>query len=289
MVIVQLKGGLGNQMFQYAIGRRMADYHNTILAIDNTYYEKQKEYVTPRKYELDCFSFSKRIATRDEISRIKSSRPGFLDDIFKHVIPRACNVYKERNQNFDKQVFLTSTNVYLKGYWQSEKYFHDIESIIRGDFTFIESPLDDALKVVNEIQKNNSLSIHFRRTDYIGKDVEKICTLKYYKNAIEYISSHITDLQIYLFSDDINWVKENIRFDFPTTYIDEKYTQGKGWRDMQLMRMCKHNITANSSFSWWAAWLNANPQKIVVTPTKWNFLKDINAIVPENWIKIKSI
>ena len=183
-------------------------------------------------------------------------------------------------------MILAPENVYIRGYWQNEKYFKDIGPIIRKEFTFKYRLDKTALSLVRKIEATNSVSLHFRRTDYVGKEVEKVCQHSYYYKALAIISHKISNPHLFIFSDDIQWVKENFFTGFPATYVDDTYTSGEGWKDMLLMSKCKHNIIANSSFSWWGAWLNPNHEKIIVTPGEWNFKKNINSIVPEKWNKV---
>ncbi|MBN1182989.1 MAG: alpha-1,2-fucosyltransferase [Bacteroidales bacterium] len=283
MIIVQLTGGLGNQMFQYAFGRGMAHFHNTSLKMDVNYFANQGPHVTPRAYELGVFNLDQSFASKEEIATIQKKYPLWLQKSIGKLLPRFRAIFKEKNDNYTKSVFFTLNNVYFKGYWQNEKYFKNIESLIREDFTFKNPLPEEALSLAKIIDSNTSVSIHIRRTDYLNKTVGKVCTPEYYKKAIRYIVQKTGEIFLFVFSDDIEWTKENMLFDFPTTYIDKKYTGNVGWIDLYLMSRCKHNIIANSSFSWWAAWLNANPDKIVVTPNEWNYKKNIHSIIPSCW------
>ena len=286
MIIVQLTGGLGNQMFQYALGRSLAHHHNSLLKMDITYYNSQGPNVIPRTYELDCFNINQSFASREEISFIKNQKSGWLQKTLGKISPTYLSVYKEKNNSYNIKVFSTSNNIYLKGYWQNEKYFKNIETLIREEYAFKHSLSPKAKSLLKEIETGSSVSIHIRRTDYIGKAVEKVCSKEYYNKAIQHIAGQIDNIQLYIFSDDIDWAKSNLEFSHPTTFVDKYYTENISWIDMQLMSKCKHCIIANSTFSWWAAWLNNNPDKIVVAPNEWNFKKDIKEIIPSEWITI---
>ena len=286
MIIVQLKGGLGNQMFQYAFGRSMALFHNTSLKIDVNYFENQDPGVTPRKYELDVFDLKQSYATNKEIQSIQQQYPNWIQKSIGKLLPRFRPVFKEKNEKYIKSIFFALNNVYFKGYWQNEKYFKNIEILIREEFSFKHPLSQKAKSLLEEIGSNESVSLHIRRTDYIGKAVGEVCTPGYYKKAIQHIEDLKNNIRLYVFSDDIEWVRSNLAFSHPTIFVDKTYTENIDWMDMQLMSKCKHNIIANSSFSWWAAWLNDNPKKIVIAPNEWNFKKNINDIIPPEWITI---
>jgi hypothetical protein len=177
------------------------------------------------------------------------------------------------------------------GYWQSSKYFSDYEKEIREDFQFIK-PLDRKnLSVLKKIEKTSSASIHIRRGDYVSNSkinkVHGTCSITYYRKAINHLKRKFPNSAFFVFSDDPNWVKENIKIN-NATYVD--WNQGKNsYKDMQLMSRCKHNIIANSSFSWWGAWLNCNPKKIIIAPKIW-FNDPIaqeksKELIPKTWIR----
>jgi hypothetical protein len=173
-------------------------------------------------------------------------------------------------------IWPAGTDVFYKGYWQSPKYFDFVADEIRRDFRIALKLLPDDSRLLSDIQSCESVSVHFRRTDYLNSPNEK--GLAYYRQALEELKRRVKNPHLFAFSDDIEWVKENFRPDAPVTYVDGVRDQGV---DLELMRNCKHNIIANSSFSWWGAWLNENPQKIVLTPKKPSCNRDI---YPDNWI-----
>ena len=150
-------------------------------------------------------------------------------------------------------------------------------------------PFDEENQLIlDKILETNSVSLHIRRGDYVSLDyvnkIHGVCALDYYKRAIEYITKRVNPPHFFLFSDDIDWVVENLKMEHPFTVVD--INKGKGWLDMNLMKQCKHNIIANSSFSWWGAWLNENPQKIIIAPEKWTARKQKCDIVPLGWVKL---
>ena len=180
---------------------------------------------------------------------------------------------------------------YFSGYWQTEKYFLPIEDKIRLAFKFDLKKVNDRTNsLLLEMKPQNAVSIHIRRGDYEydlnAKEVlGGICDMEFYKKSIHYICEKNKDPFFYIFSDDCEWVMEHFSFLLNSSIVDWN-KKADSWQDMMLMSQCKHNIIANSSFSWWGAWLNSNPQKIVIAPSKWFNNFDALDIVPESWIRI---
>lgn len=274
MIITKLSGGLGNQMFQYALGRVLAIKNHAKLVLDLSGYKNQAAIDTPRQYELGIFN----------IQAAKYSR-----NIFNFLRPR--KLISENSHSFDPAILKLKGNLHLVGYWQSEKYFAEYADIIRQDFTYNTSPAGKNKKLLHDISKSNSVSIHIRRGDYIKipstNQFHGTCGLEYYQSAVKIIKQKVKNPIFYIFSDDINWCKNNLNIIGKTVYID--HNQGaKSWEDMRLMSYCKHNIIANSSFSWWGAWLNNNPKKIIIAPRQWFNDQSIDTkdLLPATWIKM---
>ena len=284
--IVKFNGGLGNQMFQYAFAKAVENKLNCEVLFDYSFFEdvKKCDNVTTREYELNTFGVNCTAATSEDLSKIKMPKgslqkrlPKFFGVNFKR--EKYARVF---NKNMIKPYFYC-----WEGYFQNEKYFKHLRSELLKDFT-LKAPLDDAnLHLLNEIKKSNSVSLHVRRGDYVTLDyVNKLqgtCTLDYYKSAIKYIAERVENPHFFLFSDDIEWVIENLKLQHKYTAVN--INQGKGYFDLELMKNCKHNIIANSSFSWWGAWLNQNPEKIVIAPKNWTVKKEKCDIVPKDWVK----
>lgn len=262
MITVRLKGGLGNQMFQYALGRVLATKHNTDLFLDLNYF-KNKNF-TPREYNLDQFNIKAQIIEKSKIPLLLKF---FLPSIKK---------------------FNWNGNIYLDGYFQSEKYFKEYTEVIRKDFTLKNSPAQNIQILAEEIKKANSVCIHVRRGDYVGNKFHEVVNNEYYVKGIEYIKNHAPIDKIYIFSDDIEWCKNNISFELPTMFVGPEYAGEKGEGHMFLMSKCKNFIIANSSFSWWAAWLSNNEEKIVICPKQWfpDASRDTKDLIPKEWIRI---
>lgn len=177
-----------------------------------------------------------------------------------------------------------------KGYWQSEKYFRNIEQTIRQDLTLKEKQNETFNNILLQIESCTSISLHIRRTDYLiskHRQIYNICSKEYYEQALKIITNKVSDRsKLFVFSDDINWVKNNLTFSVPTIFVSDNGF--KDYQDLILMSTCKHNITANSTLSWWGAWLNGNKGKIVITPEKWylNSKIDNKDLIPETWIRV---
>jgi len=284
MIITNIKAGLGNQLFQYALGRKLALKNNETLKLDISGYPKQ----TLRKYGLSVFNIEENIADDQEVKRLKYPL-GILSMVwrrFSFKILRRHHVGWEPNtlKSLEKK-----KNFYLDGFWQSYKYFDDVADTIRRDFT-LKEPLEKISPELNEkIKGTNSISLHIRRSDYLNPKVQKqfgSCSLNYYAQAIKIISGKIPDPVFFVFSDDPTWVKENLKLEFPMVAVSDY--QLKDFQEMTAMSLCKHNIIANSSFSWWGAWMNANPDKIVISPDKWfnDGSLNIDDLIPASWTRI---
>lgn len=295
MVITQLLGGLGNQMFQYAVARRIAEKNNAELKLDISALNNFKE-GTPRKYNLHAFDIADNFATEDEIATMKKRGDSFFS-LAKKKLGLRISSYEgksfvaEKHCHFDPEVLNLGDNVYLQGYWQSEKYFSDIEDIIRKDFAFKISPTESNQKMMDEIKSQNLASLHIRRGDYVSdqktNQYHGICSLDYYARGAKLIAERNQNIRFLIFSDDIAWVKENLRLNYPMTFVDINDDE-HNYEDMRLMSLCRNNIIANSSFSWWGAWLNQNPEKIVIAPKRWfsDTNIDTSDLIPEKWIRI---
>lgn len=281
MIIVKLAGGLGNQLFQYAIGYNLAYKNNTGLLLDISAFNSCKL----RNYELSVFNIQENFASLSDINKFKPKK------ILKFYTIKNKKHIKQKGTSFDSKILELKGDLYLDGYWQSEKFFKEVEKQIREDFSFKIASEQLNKQISTKITMDNSISIHVRRGDYITNtktnSVHGICSLDYYSKSVKYITNKVENSHFLIFSDDINWVKENLDIPFPKTYVDWNNSD-KAYEDLRLMSLCKHNIIANSTFSWWGAWLNNNPDKIVIAPRKWFNDSKIDAadIIPESWVKL---
>lgn len=289
MIISKLIGGLGNQMFQYAAGRSLADKNNTLLKLDISEFEDYKLW----PYSLRHFNITENLASRKEINKLTRPHPTLSEMISNAVFHRPLSknpsLIEENGLQFHKEVLELGDNVYLDGYWQSENYFLPIEGIIRNEFTLKSSPAGINFQHLEQIRNANSISIHIRRGDFVTDPrtnaAHGLCSLEYYKKSIEYIADHVAAPHFFMFSDDIKWASENIKIPFETSFVDNN-DKHHGYEDLRLMSNCKHNIVANSSFGWWGAWLNNNKNKIVIAPKKWfQSVYNDKDVVPDKWLR----
>lgn len=291
MIITKLQGGLGNQMFQYAIGRRLAIRQNTELTLDLTFFDNPG-HTTYRKFDLSFFNIKSRPASNQEIYHLskRKIKNKFIKFLYNTIYNKKSHILEDRF-DFNENILDLRDNVYLEGYWQTEKYFKDIEDIIRNDFKPAKSLSIETQKLAKKITGCNSLSVHIRRGDYISNkkfnSIFGTCDLDYYHEALSIIVKKVKNqnISIFVFSDDINWAKNNFKTKHETYFMDNpKITAPE---EMILMGLCKNNIIANSSFSWWGAWLNNNKEKIIVAPQKWfnDTSKNTKDLIPTRWLK----
>lgn len=268
MVIVQLSGGLGNQMFEYALYLKLRSMGKEVKIDDVTCYQD----AGARPLQLDVFGLKYEKATEDEYRIMTDSYPGLVHKLRRKLTGRKNLSYREKDVNFDPEV-LNKDPALLEGCFQTEKYFKDIESKVREAYRFKDLKLSEEFQNLADEMKNHpaSVSVHIRRGDYLAARYkalyEGICDELYYQEAIARIKKTYPDAKFYLFSNDPEWVKEHFRGDEFT--VVEGTTEDTGYIDLYLMSRCRHNIIANSSFSWWGAWLNENPDKLVIAPEKW--------------------
>jgi len=296
MIIVKLMGGIGNQMFQYAAARRLAHIHDTPLKLDLSWFSSVAATETVRNYELDTFAIKKDLAMPEEVEKLKTNNENRVYKLGRRFVNAIAPFYqetfvREKYYHFDPDILKLSSNVYLEGYWHSEKYFKDIEKIIRKEFKVGIEPGEMNRQLAEAIDNTESVSIHVRRGDYVSNPITSqfhgTCTLDYYREAVGKITSQAQHAHFFVFSDDPAWVKENLGLVHPATYLDFNGPD-KAYEDLRLMSLCKHHIIANSSFSWWGAWLGTNHKKIVFAPKRWFNNTKINTmdLLPDSWVKI---
>ncbi|ACT47940.1 alpha-1,2-fucosyltransferase [Methylotenera mobilis] len=288
MLVSRIIGGLGNQMFEYAAARAASLRISVQLKLDLSGFETYDLHA----YGLNNFNIVEDVAKKDDyfigapeslLKKIKKYLRGLIQ----------LESFRESDLSFDSKVLELNDNTYLDGYWQCERYFIDFDKQIRQDFSFKFAP--DALnqRYLELIDSVNAVSVHIRRGDYVSNsttnEIHGVCDLDYYQRAAEFMRARIgpENLHFFVFSDDTDWVKENISFGSDTTFISHN-DAAKNYEDMRLMSACKHHIIANSSFSWWAAWLNPSKQKVVIAPRQWfkSTLLNSDDIVPASWVRL---
>lgn len=288
MKIVNILGGLGNQMFQYALAVALRERQpDRIVRIDPSGF---KGYPLHNGYELRrIFNVDIPEASVMEQMRVYYPLRNYrMWQIGNRLLPlRKSTVKENADMRFTPSVLSDEQSAYYLGYWQTEKYFKDIRPHILEAFRFPSiKPGSRNEAIIDEIGSKNVISVHVRRGDYVKiGNTQGICTLDYYRKALELMKEKTEPEMFLVFSDDISWCRDNIaRFlgDIPAVYVD--WNKGENsFRDMQLMSRCRHNIIANSSFSWWGAWLNSNPDKIVIIPSRWMNGGGWVDIVPDSW------
>ena len=291
MIISNIIGGLGNQMFQYAAARAHSLRLDKALKVDTRDFSKYKLH---QGFELDkLFNVSTEIASGTDLKLILSwQKARIMRRIFRRPqlkFLRHRNYVVEPQFGYWKGVNQLKDNTYLDGYWQSEQYFIEFSDKIRADFTFKLPFSKQNAEIAKYIAQVNAVSLHVRRGDYVSNKKNafiSVCSLDYYRAAIEQTKSQVDKPVFFVFSDDIDWVKSNLVLDKTTVFVSHN-DGSESFNDMRLMSLCKHHIIANSSFSWWGAWLNANPNKIVIAPKQWFASKlDDSDLVPANWLRL---
>lgn len=285
MFVFQFMGGLGNQMFQYAAARALSLKRNIPFKID---FDDPYKFVQ-RKLSLSAFDLTVEKATWLELQKCKPKRK--IEKRLFMLLGKDpdCRLVKEKKDySFDPDFFSCPDGAYLSGFWQTEKYFSDIEDTIRSDFKFTTTASENNLLWLQKINSCIAVSVHVRRGDLVTvAKTNKIfgtITPQYYEQAINTMQQLYSDCVFFFFSDDIEWVKENIKTNYPSHYVDAN-DDDHNYEDLRLMSSCKHHIIANSSFSWWGAWLNPGKEKKVIAPAKWMSTKNISNTdhIPSSW------
>ncbi len=284
-VFVKLQGGLGNQLFQYSAGRAVAIRNNSELLLDTRVYGANRH----RLYSLDHFCIKATIATSLQLPPPRTSRIRY--EVWRN-FGRYPRYVRERGLALNANVLSSGPECYLHGYFQSEGYFADVAKLLRSELTFRAGPVGLNREMMNRIAGENAVALHVRRGDYVstGPEFHPVLGRSYYDAAIACITQQIDRPIIHIFSDCPEWVRENLHFDYPTVIHNHNQDAHRCHEDLRLMSACRHNITANSSFSWWGAWLNPNPKKIVITPKTWfgGRLPPAPDLVPSTWHRIAS-
>jgi hypothetical protein len=287
VILLRLSGGLGNQLFQYAAARHLADLHQTELVLDTYWYAHTPKRDTPRTFELVHYPVRARVATALEAvwcrlhgGRVTRRLP-FLPRRWKH--------FSERRFAFDPVFLQLPDNTYLDGYWQSYRYFEAVAASIRSELVPIAALGEKDSAIANLMHSTQSISIHVRRGDYVSNTTAAahgVCGLDYYHKAVQYMLAKIEHAHFFVFSDDPVWTRENIVLSEDVTYVEHNGAPF-AFQDLRLMSLCKHHIAANSSFSWWGAWLNPAPDKVVVCPMHWFAdSRDTSTLSPADWVRL---
>jgi len=294
-VITHIMGGLGNQMFQYAFGRTLSLHYGVPLkldVLDFIGYEVHNGFEIQRVFDL-----SLDIATESDFYQVMGWRGNRLARKVARRLGYEClrsteMLQQNINSSAMDHIQLAGKNCYLSGCWQSELYFKREEKVIRKDFQFKPPMSVENTKWSELIQNSRSVSLHVRRGDYVSNahthSVHGVCSIEYYNNAINYLVERFEGLTFFVFSDDILWARGNLSIPSASYYIDNNHG-AESYNDMRLMSLCQHHIIANSSFSWWGAWLSESAESShVVAPERWANLQAIalDEICPNNWVRL---
>ena len=292
MIIVKISGGLGNQLFQFSFGKFLSKKLHTKVLYDIQTNKVLNDF-TPRLLNLSFFNIHLDFATKKDIRKMKRFSRGIWERIERIIIlkfPFLNKTYfvESSNHQMISNKYIKD-NCYYEGYWQTYNYLllNDIE--LRKDISLKNSLSKEKIELAKDIVNSESVSIHIRRGDYItikkNNDKYNICSMDYYLRAIVYLEKlYKNKLRFYVFSDDIDWAKSNFK--------DEKFNVMQGnqpGEDIYFMSLCKHNIIANSTFSWWGAWLNSNKNRIVITPKNWykEYTNDSTIeFIPSDWVQL---
>lgn len=283
-------------MFQYAAARRVAHVMQTQLKLDLSWFSATAQSRNVREYALGVFRITGSIAGPEEISRLLNRWSNRVVQYIytKYPMPKlyGCQTHiREKSFHFDPDILRLKGDVYLDGYWQSEMYFRDIQDIVRKEFTFRNESDRNNTGLADLIRSETAVSLHVRRGDYITDTsihaVHGTCSLDYYRSSIGLMASRVERPYFFIFSDDPEWAKAHLTLSHPVTYVTNNGTD-RAYEDMRLMSLCKHHIIANSSFSWWGAWLSAAPDKMVIAPARWFKSGEHNTkdLIPIAWVRL---
>jgi len=267
MFSVKLMGGMGNQMFQYALGRSLSIRNNTNLCVDLNFYNEEDCH---RNYYLDIFELEVEVCSK---------------------VNKSDKAIKQRQWAYDDNILKIKSGGYIDGYWQSPQYFEGIKDVIRKDFRFKKELSTRGKELQQYIFSTNSVCLNIRLTDYVGHPLLGVCDMDYFINAVDYMNEHIDMSTIFVFSDDIEWCKNNLKSHDKYFFVDHSYAHScptkKFDEYFQLMVSCENYIIPNSTFAWWAVWLNEK-SKIVIAPQRWFIPDDMDGgdLYFEKWVKI---
>jgi hypothetical protein len=292
MICVRLEGGLGNQLFQYAAGRALALRHRTELILDTSTLQRHKRRVTPRQFELDSFVHLGRVATVHESRFLPWMHRTAA--ISHWVSP--WRTYVEKGLSFNDPFASLPDQTYLVGYWQSFRYFADIAQLLMDEFKPVDVLSKASAVVAEQIDTSTSVALHVRRGDYASlasaANFHGVLPQSYYKSALNHVRERILSPKYFVFSDDPEWCRKNLPLDNTTTFVSHN-AGPDAWQDLMLMSRCHHHVIANSSFSWWGAWMADQrwgvKRRRVIAPEHWFGGKAYQNLVsrfPPHWVTI---
>lgn len=289
MIITYLCGGLGNQLFQYAFGFALAQKERLPLKLDISHYDTEGL----RTYTLSHYGISAPVASKEEIAALATKKPLRSIALLERIFPTKQTFIEEQNLRYNPQYSGLSGSLYVKGYWQNERYFGHLRPSLLSEFTLVAPLSSSNRELLKDIETHNAVSLHIRRGDYVTVEITNkfhgLCSLDYYERSAQWMAAHTVDPVFFVFTDDPEWAIDNLKLPFPTVYLlDDR--DSHDYEDLYLMSRCKHHIIANSSFSWWGAWLNENPGKHIIAPVRWfaddNLNNQMAGVCPASWIRL---
>jgi len=303
MIITSLTGGLGNQMFQYAAGLALAEHRRTVLKLDVSWFREDPAYEAHNRYGLSCFNVTEQFATQDEIDCVRGV-PLTRTERWAVALARTLRFYRYAGRHagptnwhrpptfrFYPEFFSQPDPTYLNGMFQSETFFAPVANLLRCHFSFRYPPQPDVAAMAGRIRSGPSAAIHFRRGDYTRNATFNseigIIGPAYYQRAVRLLRERSPDATLYIFSDDIDAVAREFAPPGPHVFV-RCVDPWHPWDKIRLMSLCEHLAIANSTFSWWAAWLNPSPTKLVIAPEPWfaRSTHDGSDVVPSSWVRL---
>jgi len=277
MIVTHLFGGLGNQLFQFAIGKSLAARLGVELRLDARYFD------IPRPDELCIHHFGHQTQNVERSLLPATRQEGLIPYIAGKLRGMPFQMFKESGLAYDPAFEALGDDTYLKGYWQSERYFRDHADLVRASLDIVTPPTPENARLLNELSGVLAISLHVRRGDYVSNPkfnaTHGTCDLDYYRRAADLVAQRSQrDVVFYAFSDEPDWVRENLKLPHEMRIVSHNGPQ-HNYEDIRLMRHCTHHIIANSSFSWWGAWLNPYPDKMVVTPSRWLLIRRCKSMI----------
>lgn len=291
MIVIRLKGGMGNQMFQYAFAKGLAATLKTEVEIDCSLLldRARRNGFIYRDYDLTIFNIEERFRVNPVVLKtlykFKSSTFG---NWLKRIITLGKPIVKEKHFHADKSIIKDpQDNVIYDGWWQSELYFENVKDLIRQEFTF-KKPLLIKTDIADRIKSTTAVCLNVRRTDFLTNSTLNSTNKDYFMEAVRKMAELVKDPYFFIFSDDTKWCEENLILDWPSEVVQHDLKGEKFGNYMQLMILCKHFIIPNSSFAWWAVWLNDTHGKHVIAPKNWFNEGDYDTsdLIPSNWLRI---
>jgi len=296
MIVFQAQGGLGNQLFQYAAARRLALQHQVPLVLDAHWFSHPRPGETPRPLELDHYAVSlQKASVRQQRGwAVYRSRWARWLSLAPAVLP--LRLLREQGFGLNANLLQAGDGVYLSGFWQSEGYFADIRSTLLAELQPVAAPGAQDQQLLAQMHglqaERRAVCLHVRRGDYVSlasaSSYHGVCSLAYYQKAMAYVAERVRQPHFFVFSDDPQWTRTHLQTPFATTYVDHN-PSALAFQDLRLMTHCQHHILANSSFSWWGAWLAPAGDGIVVAPAQWYAApRPTPDLLPAAWVRLEA-